>query len=379
MASRAARTEQDLPAALESDHYYRLQCDCGELIAGRRIAEAQFLQCPSCARPAFVTPACRWPAVTASQPTAGGSHCQVSLSPWKTGTLRVWGSPLAAGIIVLALVGSLAAYLVCAFLSSQEHSAPQEALRAHAAARRALTAGDIQSAVRWADHAAKLASKHGSGSRASDLRQIIDFQRQVSVVGDLSAHPLEVLLHEAARLPPEAWESRFNKLHRGSGIVMEASLRKGDHDDDLLAGYEIRAGQERGRLVLPSSAGEFEPSPKPVLFGARLQSIRLEAGSDSTSPRWNLQAAPRSFVRLTDPDLVNLLRGGRGRLEHSHAKKPPYSENLLPALSEDALKQLDQPVIIQRQYTSQGLVEQWSYSSDGSDSLTFIRRVDDAP
>jgi hypothetical protein len=215
--------------------------------------------------------------------------------------------------------------------------------------------------------------------RASDLSQIIDFHRQVSVVSDLSEYSLEALLHEAARLPPEEWESRFHKLHRGSGIVMEANLLRSEQNGDLLAGYEIKAGQERGRLVLPSSAAEIEPSPTPILFGARLQELRLVAGTESTAPCWNLTVAPQSFVRLTDPDLVKLLRRQGARLERSHAKGPPNSEHVIPALSDDAIQQLEPPVTLQRQFTTLGIIEQWSYSLDGRDQLTFIRRADRNP
>lgn len=143
----------------------------------------------------------------------------------------------------------------------------------------------------------------GRDERAVKVRQLA---REAAIFADLTSTRLEEIVDEAARdASPEHWAERFKAIHKGRSVIIDSAIETLPGESGAPGAYGLCYRVLLGRGSRPSRVGRIDLAGfrlfegqklevgDPVLFGARLASVRLVDGV------WQISLEPDSGVFLT--------------------------------------------------------------------------------
>lgn len=347
---------------------FGVSCACGQRLTGLRRSRHQVVPCPQCREPVFVLPASPWP----SLPPRVVEPADVS-TPAASPTLAVkaqpWLGPALAGGIVLALFLVISTVVVLTFLPSlaSEHST---AIQQHLdEARQALADGKLASAAGQLNEAGGLIK--AGGGRGEQIEEVRTLQRQLAVLTHRLDEALEDLLLRAAHVAAEDWQRTFQERYLGKAVVFETwLLPDADKPERRQTAYQLRAGRERGRLLV--EAPRLESHMGRIVLGGLLESVRLESVEGVNEPIWIVRLQPTTVTSITDPGALAWLHRPPSRRppvkpaevrDLSHLENRPG--NLAPGAFESQIKEkLGEPIVLGRQLLTAHLIEQWCYPGE---------------
>jgi hypothetical protein len=273
---------------------YEVACACGEVARGLRQARHQVVRCGACGGPVFVLP--RSPLLTPVEESAPAPRG----GPVRPRRVPAWGWPLVGAAVTLAAVVVVYAVLLGSLVGRPKPAGPPpgpDASRPLRAGEAALAAGKFQQATYELAQARRLLGP----APAAESRRVAQLHRQAALLADLLSEPLEELLLVARRTPEDEWRAQFERRYEGQAVVFDADVtREGSHRYRLH--YAFCAGPEKALIeVSDLHLLDALPADRPprLLFGARLATLRREAGG-----AWVVRFAPESGVLLTDVGAV---------------------------------------------------------------------------
>lgn len=263
-----------------------VECYCGQVWTGCRTPQPQVIACAGCGRPLFVFPSDPWLPRIAATTVAAPPRLE----------RRDWIRLTIAGLVTLGLIVGLS----IAFLPSRPAVSPSPTPpdgdvagwhRRFAEARTWLGQGQFRrAAVELSAIQSSWPAALGDADRAA-CRQLC---AEAGLLADLLAEPLEDLLRHAASGSEEEWQAEFVVRYRGKTVLFDAEVRPIDEGWQL----DYPLGQGAVSLEKLKLLGAIpDRSRQRVIFGARLESIRLEP----PGPTWLIRFQPESGVFLTAP------------------------------------------------------------------------------
>ncbi|GIW88769.1 MAG: hypothetical protein KatS3mg108_3093 [Isosphaeraceae bacterium] len=186
---------------------------------------------------------------------------------------------------------------------------PGEAQENWSAGLAALESGNFDAARQHLGRAASAFERlGGSDPRTPEARQLA---REAAILADLINVSLEELLDEAARQDNfDRWTSRFETLYKGRSLIIDTTIEGLPPPGASPGAYGLAYRVLSGRGPRPARVGRldlngfhlFEDQKlapgDPVLFGARLASIRLQ------DTEWLIGLEPDSGVLITRSDAL---------------------------------------------------------------------------
>jgi hypothetical protein len=123
---------------------------------------------------------------------------------------------------------------------------------------------------------------------------------EASLLADLLVEPLEDVVRHAARTAEQReWLADFPRRYQGKAVLFDMVVERlpsGEYQANYPLLLDARAVRlELGELLLLRKIPLEEPQR--LVFGARLQSVRLE----QPGPTWVVRFQPESGLLLTDP------------------------------------------------------------------------------
>jgi DNA-directed RNA polymerase subunit RPC12/RpoP len=248
------------------------------------------------ARPKEAAPSARESA-TAARPTTSRP---VQVEP---GLIVVPTKPRRGGrlVLVLGAVGLIAAITV--FLVMQKAKwdrLPHEAEVNFNEGKEALEAGRFEEAKQKLGRAAKAYTQ--LGARTEEAVEAIRLADEAAILNDLDLDTLKQIVEEVARLDEAEGQAKFKAFHKGRTILVEDVV--GTMKDGRV---QLRGLILVGRGPAPSKIGRldlsdlelvkdkgFKPDEPLPIFGAKLDSIRLEGRE------WWISLEPKSGVWMTN-------------------------------------------------------------------------------
>jgi hypothetical protein len=215
------------------------------------------------------------------------------------GGLKSWRWPV-------VIVGTAVAGIVITGLALRRAPPPDEEpdrrpeiARHFEAGQRALAAGAFMLAAQELD-AARTLHQQASRFPFEKSRDLVQNQRQASLLSELLDQPIEDIIRQASELnglDQREWQSVFAQRYRGRSVVFDAEVRR-DALGKYHVDYAIFFRGKRATIDL-GSAPLFEVipwhGPQRLLFGVRLAEI--VPGDEGI---WTVRFDPESAVLLTD-------------------------------------------------------------------------------
>jgi hypothetical protein len=282
-------------AAPEPRVPYEVACACGQVLTGLRRRDYQAPRCGHCSNTVFVLPFSPFAGALA----AGDGQAAAVLTPPHRSARRLWGLPLAAIGLTLAIVVVIFYFLLTRLGTPPETA--REPIGPHlAAAQQYLAEGNFRLAVNELEIA--LRDEQTNSSLAPGQRQLLrQLHRQAVLLADLSAESVEEIVRHAAGTPEAEWQREFAQRYQGKSVILdgEVSVKPAG---ELEGGPEfLRVNGKEVRLDLSSLQllhGLREHLPARLIFAARL------AGVDREANAWVVRLQPDSGVLLTDEAAV---------------------------------------------------------------------------
>lgn len=277
---------------------YTVTCECGRTAEGPRGRSSQVVTCANCGKRLFIFP--MWPAPMKVILAATG---QLQRPRW----LEVWLPPVAGGAAALLLV----VLTVSAILMQVEPRPGGPPLTPAAARQRAdelerplsalFAEGSYSVARARLAELLELHRQFPGDFAPGDQKLARKRYRQVDLLADLLAEPIDELARHAMALSEREWAAVFAARYAGRGVIFDTSA-SAPSAGALTLDYPGRAGD----TVVRPDAGSIEllrmlplRRPQRVLIGARLAAIRPDG------PRgWRAVFRPDSGVLFTDPAIL---------------------------------------------------------------------------
>ena len=204
---------------------------------------------------------------------------------------------------VIAVVGVVAvmAFATISYRSwrAQLQELPHEAELNAAEGKEALEAGRFDEAKIKLGRAAKAYKRlNATDETAVEALQLAD---EAEVLADLNRSELREIVEDIARMGDAEGQARFDALHKGRTVLISSEVESVSGDR-----VELRYRILVGRGPVPSKIGRIDlagfelvkekglKANEPVVFGAKLDAIRLDGGE------WRISLAPSSGVWMTN-------------------------------------------------------------------------------
>jgi hypothetical protein len=205
----------------------------------------------------------------------------------------------AAGLLTAAFLLSWP-WLSRALARPERLTAESSAIRERIdAGQRALADGHYHLALKDLNTAIAERDRQPQILSPGQHRQLNQLQRQADLLARLSSHSLEEILQQARLVrPPEEWQARFDKDHKGRTILFDDLVGLDASGRPALRRYQVRINGDVARLALEEVALLHDlPLDQPcrLLFGARLAWCGRGDGGG-----WVVRFEPESGVLLTD-------------------------------------------------------------------------------
>jgi hypothetical protein len=257
--------------------------------------------CSSCGRQQFVLPLSRLPAIDDGR--------QASAAAGAAGSPQArWWLPITAAGLTLIIVVFLFNVLLSDLFRRNPGPRPEgpDGVAKHlSAGKQALGQGKFRLAARELESAETLRFRYPETLNAGERRQLTQLQKQAALLGDLLPESLDEILRHAAdmsELDEREWQEQFAARYQGKAVVFDDEVRQ-DGSAYRLLGYSFFVRGRPARVAL-EDLKLLRPLPlqrsQRLLFGARLASVRPEAGGV-----WVVHFVPDSGVLLTDADAVH--------------------------------------------------------------------------
>lgn len=275
---------------------FEISCACGHVLHGARAEKFQVVPCPGCGRRRFVFP--RSPLPPLEGEAAAGAHAPSSGRPLSRLLL-----PAAAALVVTGgIVTVLLLYL--GRNGRGKDGQPTEgpgAIATHfRAGREALEQGKLRLAANELTAAENLRVRYPDVLGAAERRQLRQLQREAQLLADLLAEPLDDVLSLAAErteIDEKEWQAEFDARYKGRAVLFDDEVRN-EGAGFRLATYPFSVRGRPAQVSLTDLQllrGLPLDGSKRLLLGARLASVRLEAGGN-----WVVHLEPDSGVLITD-------------------------------------------------------------------------------
>lgn len=279
---------------------FEVTCNCGYPLRGARKSRARVLTCPQCSERRFIFPRSVLPTVTGDAPP---------------GTERPLWQLLVGAAVCTTLLVITGLTLFFLYLPNDRPSGKTPNDKGTGKTSPGTVASQLQQLIATGNKnlqngSFELAVENLKKAEALDHRvpnvlsrlnraQMKLSLQQAELFADLIQQPLEGLIREAQNRSPEEWKARFQKYRNGSVLWYDViePLGKGRF---RLQNHRILVGEKNlklARVELPLellTQLELE-QPRPMIVGARLESIAQEEGG-----QWVIRFQPQSAVLMTD-------------------------------------------------------------------------------
>lgn len=279
---------------------YEISCVCGHVLRGQRAEKFQAVPCPSCGRRRFVLPRSPLPSLdgngAAGVPSTGGRRSVAFLLLPAAALLLVAGGIVTVVLLYLGRNGRNR--------DGTSTEGPAAVAIHFKAGREALEQGKLRLAANELTAAESLRTRYPETLSMAERRQLHQLQRETQLLADLLAEPLDDVLRQAAdrsEVDEKEWQAEFDARYKGRAILFDDEVRV-EAGSLRFATYPFRV---RGRAaqvalmdlqLLRRLPGD---GSKRMLLGARLASVRLEAGGN-----WVVHLEPDSGVLMTNLQAV---------------------------------------------------------------------------
>jgi hypothetical protein len=284
---------------------YEIECRCGTMLRGRRMAQSQTVPCPSCGKPVFVFPTSPLPQEMLGSLASGTAPDHPALR--LTGAVKFWLGPAIAGGLALIVVGivittivqrhraNASGGLVTSGTPTQQWDARLEAAKA------AIADGAYRTAATELDAAAIVRDRFPSVANDSDYRSFRRMHRQVAVLADLSPESVEEIMRHALGQSDKEWQAVFRERYAGKAIILDAPFFF-NASGRLVIDYQLEAGGLHGEWDLQSLALLSRlplKTPQRLFIGFRLSDIS-RTGRDT----WSVRPQADSGVLFSDESVL---------------------------------------------------------------------------
>lgn len=286
---------------------FEIDCHCGARVEGVRLAQAQTVTCPSCARSMFVLPSSPLPGELLGS-LAGGTapdHAAMRLSP----STKFWFGPAAAGLAALVIVGVVIASIVNRYrpakngvATAKSPSPREEYQQKMESAKAAIAEGAYRTAANDLLVAAELRERFAFIAEIDDAKTFRSMHRQVALLADLSPESVEEIVRHSLGLPDKEWQAIFAERYLGKSVLLDARFFL-DAAGRYHVDYQLDVGGMAGEWDVQALALLHRlplKTPQRLLIGFRLAEI-ARTGRDG----WAVRPQPDSGVLFADESLLS--------------------------------------------------------------------------
>jgi hypothetical protein len=174
-----------------------------------------------------------------------------------------------------------------------------------AAGKQALAQGYFGLARDELAAAYKLRQRHAGALTRTETLELTRLTREAALLADVRHLSLPDLLRSAPDPGPQS-QAEFERLFKGAAVIFDAVVEPAAGGAFL----PIQTDRRKARVELTDlKVLKTVPldQPRRLIFGARLDSLRLEPPGTI----WSFRLDPDSGVLLTSPDLVTALQAGK--------------------------------------------------------------------
>lgn len=281
---------------------FGVSCSCGQIITGTRLPAFQVIPCVNCGQSVFVLPRSPLPPIAAKSPIESGIRPSSLRDLVKALPSSPWRIPILSGGLTLVLF--IAALIFVFSYSSRSRPTsigPADISKHSRAGREALALGKFNLAASEFTAASALRERFPDALSLTERRQLLQWQRQASLLAALLSVSLEEIVRTAAdlqALDDREWNAVFANRFKGHSVVFDDTIRREASGSYQMLGYSVFLRGKPARIELSDLQMMRSlplDSPRRMLFGARLADIRLEAEGT-----WVIHLEPSSGVLITD-------------------------------------------------------------------------------
>jgi len=283
---------------------YEIECRCGAVVRGQRLAASQSVACTGCGRPVYVLPMSPLPPELLGS-LAGGTAPEFPALKL-AGPTRFWVGPSVAAVVALAIVGVVIASIVHRYRLSNGSGTSGLSVSAQwqarlEAANSAVSEGAYRMAANELDAAASLRDRFPFVASNEDYRSFRRTHRQVALLADLLPESVEEIVRHSLGQPDKEWQAVFRERYAGRAIILDARFFV-DASNRIVVDYQLEAGGLTGEWDIQSLALLAKlplKTPQRLLIGVRLAEI-----ARTSRDGWSVRPQPESGVLLTDESLL---------------------------------------------------------------------------
>jgi hypothetical protein len=286
---------------------YAIDCRCGAVARGRRLAESQIVACTACGQPVFVLPISPLPAELLGSLATGTAPEFAALKP--SAPIRFWVGPAAGAILALVVVGAVVASIVNKYRTGppgefrlSSRAAGEQWKQRVEAAQSAIAEGAYRTALGELNSAAALQERFPDVADREAIRCFRRTQRQVAVLADLLPESVEEIMRHALGQSDPEWQAVFRDRYAGRSVILDSRVFR-DHSGQFHVDY---------RLEVAGLSGNWDLQGLTLLQRLPLQqpqrlfiAMRLAEISRVGRNGWAVRPQPNSGVLIIDESLLS--------------------------------------------------------------------------
>jgi hypothetical protein len=286
---------------------YAIDCRCGAILRGRRLAESQILPCTACGQPIFVLPFSPLPPELLGSLANGTTPEFAALKP--SAPLRFWIGPAVGAILALAVVSAVVASIVSKYRTGpvgefrlSSRAAGEQWKQRVDAAQAAIGEGAYRIANNELGSAEALLNQFPDVADREALRGFRRTRRQVAVLADLLPESVEEIMRHALGQSDPEWQAVFRDRYAGRSVILDTRVFR-DHSGQFHVDYRLDVAGLSGSWDLQGlKLLERLPlqQPQRLFFAMRLADV-----SRVSRNGWAVRPQPDSGVLLTDESLLS--------------------------------------------------------------------------
>lgn len=288
-----------------ADHQFEIECRCGAIARGSRLAQSQTVVCAQCGQRLFVFPASPFQ-------SAASSSAMIDTTPEHPvlaapTPVRFWLGPAAAAVGALVVVGVVIGALVrwnrpvdSPSLSASIAESTDLA-RHYEAARTAIAEGAYRTAAMHLNAIQRLRPQFPRAILPESDGAIERLRRQLALLADLSSESIEEIMRHSIGQSDAEWQAVFRDRYAGRAVILDARMFR-DAGGRIHIDYQLDSSGLAGEWDVQNCALFHRlpiQQPQRVVVGLRLAGI-TRSGRD----RWVVRPSPDDAVLLTDRSLL---------------------------------------------------------------------------
>lgn len=290
-----------------AEFHFEVECRCGALSRGARMARSQTLTCVQCGQRLFVFP--RSPFWSESDSSAmidtSPEHPALALS--LPAPVRFWIGPAVAATVALVVVSVVIAAWVRSHRSASTNDAQfattesNDLLRHYEAAQAALAEGAYRTAAMHLDEIHRSRPRFSRVVLPESDQDLERRRKQVELLANLSSESIEEIMRHSIGQSDAEWLAVFRDRYAGRAVILDARVFR-DAGGRFHVDYQLDAGGLAGDWDVQDCALFHRlplQQPQRVVVGLRLAGI-TRVGRD----RWVVRPQPDGAVLLTDRSLL---------------------------------------------------------------------------